>query len=282
MIAGRRLRPGAAARRRRGSGRRGRRAGDVHPPARGDGPAHVLPGRAPRDSASRSSRASTTRRWRRASGERYGIAGPRDGRSASSSSGPRMIETGAMMGAEESGGYGFGMHLPERDGVYADLLLLDLFLREKAAGRWPVSRRSSSTFHEHRRAVVLPPDRRPRRPGRLRRRSSAGCSSTSSREPPTALAGRAGRADPGRSTPNDGSKFFVADGSWLLVRASGHRAPRPRLHRGDVAGARGMRWWPPASTWSAAHDRRDGPRPVASTPRPERLASGRQAVGLTS
>jgi phosphomannomutase/mannose-6-phosphate isomerase-like protein (cupin superfamily) len=45
--------------------------------------------------------------------------------------GPRMIETGAMMGAEESGGFGFGMHLPERDGVYADLLLLDLFLRAR-------------------------------------------------------------------------------------------------------------------------------------------------------
>ena len=53
--------------------------------------------------------------------------------------GPKMIETGAMMGGEESGGYGFGMHLPERDGIYADLLLLDLFMRERAAGRWPVS-----------------------------------------------------------------------------------------------------------------------------------------------
>ena len=51
--------------------------------------------------------------------------------------GPRMIETGAMMGGEESGGYGFGMHLPERDGIYADLLLLDLFVRERDAGRWP-------------------------------------------------------------------------------------------------------------------------------------------------
>ena len=58
-----------------------------------------------------------------------------------------MIETGAMMGAEESGGFGFGMHLPERDGVYADLLLLDLFLREQAAGRWPVSR-ALERFHE--------------------------------------------------------------------------------------------------------------------------------------
>src|SRR6476469_2352801 len=54
--------------------------------------------------------------------------------------GPKMIETGAMLGAEESGGFGFGMHLPEREGVYADLMLLDLFLREKAEGRWPVSR----------------------------------------------------------------------------------------------------------------------------------------------
>src|SRR5262249_59813228 len=54
--------------------------------------------------------------------------------------GPKMIETGAMMGGEESGGFGFGMHLPERDGIYADLLLLDLFLRERAAGRWPVSK----------------------------------------------------------------------------------------------------------------------------------------------
>src|SRR3954452_6555477 len=54
--------------------------------------------------------------------------------------GPKMIETGAMMGGEESGGYGFGMHLPERDGIYADLLLLDLFMREREKGRWPVSK----------------------------------------------------------------------------------------------------------------------------------------------
>ncbi len=61
--------------------------------------------------------------------------------------GPRMIETGAMMGAEESGGFGFGMHLPERDGIYADLLLLDLFRRERERGHWPVSR-AVELFHE--------------------------------------------------------------------------------------------------------------------------------------
>ncbi|MEZ4596523.1 MAG: hypothetical protein R3C32_06575 [Chloroflexota bacterium] len=43
-----------------------------------------------------------------------------------------------MMGGEESGAMA-SMHLPERDGIYADLLLLDLFVRERRpdAGRCP-------------------------------------------------------------------------------------------------------------------------------------------------
>ena len=52
-----------------------------------------------------------------------------------------------MLGAEESGGFGFGMHLPERDGIYADLLLLDLFLRERERGTWPVSQ-AVARFHD--------------------------------------------------------------------------------------------------------------------------------------
>jgi phosphomannomutase len=43
--------------------------------------------------------------------------------------GPKMIETGAIAAGEESGGYSFGGHLPERDGVYAGLLFLDLLAR---------------------------------------------------------------------------------------------------------------------------------------------------------
>jgi phosphomannomutase len=43
--------------------------------------------------------------------------------------GPRMMETGAIAAGEESGGYSFGGHLPERDGVYAGLLFLDLLAR---------------------------------------------------------------------------------------------------------------------------------------------------------
>jgi phosphomannomutase len=132
--------------------------------------------------------------------------------------GPKMIETGAMMGAEESGGYGFGMHLPERDGIYADLLLLDLFLREKARGVWPVSR-ILAQFHElagpsfYRRIDVhvdraAYPD--------TKRRLLEGLAGT----PPSSLAGeKVARTQP--LTTNDGFKFFVDDGSWLLIRTSG-------------------------------------------------------------
>jgi phosphomannomutase len=132
--------------------------------------------------------------------------------------GPKMIETGAMMGGEESGGYGFGMHLPERDGIYADLMLLDLFLRERDAGRWPVSR-AVAHLHEIagpsyylRTDVHLDRATYPATKDRLWAELSAA--------PPADLAG-----DPiVRSvtlTTNDGFKWWTPDGSWLLVRFSG-------------------------------------------------------------
>ena len=42
--------------------------------------------------------------------------------------GPKMTETQAVIGGEESGGFGFGMHIPERDGIASGLFLLDLWL----------------------------------------------------------------------------------------------------------------------------------------------------------
>jgi phosphomannomutase len=132
--------------------------------------------------------------------------------------GPRMIETGAMLGAEESGGYGFGMHLPERDGIYAGLMLLDLFLRERARGNAPVSR-AVELFHElagpsFYRRIDVHFDRpsyeavKARILGDLRD------------QPPATLAGEPVVRTQVLST-NDGFKWFLADGSWLLVRASG-------------------------------------------------------------
>jgi phosphomannomutase len=132
--------------------------------------------------------------------------------------GPKMIETGAMMGAEESGGFGFGMHLPERDGIYADLLLLDLFLREKAAGRWPVSS-ALAHFHElagpsFYRRIDVHVDRAIY--AETKRRLLVDLAAST----PTELAG----APVARTVvldTGDGYKFFLDDGSWLLIRASG-------------------------------------------------------------
>jgi len=132
--------------------------------------------------------------------------------------GPKMIETGAMMGAEESGGFGFGMHLPERDGVYADLLLLDLFIRERAAGRWPVSK-ALAHFHEiagpsfYLRIDVHVPRAEY---AEVKRRLLVDLAA----EPPTELAGQPVDHTVALDT-GDGFKFFQPDGSWLLIRASG-------------------------------------------------------------
>jgi phosphomannomutase len=132
--------------------------------------------------------------------------------------GPRMIETGAMMGGEESGGFGFGMHLPERDGIFADLMLLDLFLRERDAGRWPASK-AIAHLHEiagpssYRRLDVhvdraTYPALKDRLLVELREKA------------PSALGGGPVVRTQTLST-NDGFKFFAGDGSWLLVRFSG-------------------------------------------------------------
>jgi phosphomannomutase len=39
--------------------------------------------------------------------------------------GPKMVDVGAIFGGEESGGYAFGDHIPERDGFASGLFLLD-------------------------------------------------------------------------------------------------------------------------------------------------------------
>jgi len=42
---------------------------------------------------------------------------------------PKMIETEALIGGEESGGYAFHGHVPERDGILAALYILDMMVR---------------------------------------------------------------------------------------------------------------------------------------------------------
>jgi len=42
---------------------------------------------------------------------------------------PKLLETNAMIGGEESGGYAFKDHVPERDGILAGLFILDMMVQ---------------------------------------------------------------------------------------------------------------------------------------------------------
>jgi phosphomannomutase len=97
-------------------------------------------------------------------------------------------------------------------------MLLDLFLRERARGRWPVSE-AVRRFHElagpsfYRRIDVH--FDRPTYEA-VKQRVLVGLREA----PPASLAGQAIVRTQVLST-NDGFKWFLPDGSWLLVRASG-------------------------------------------------------------
>jgi phosphomannomutase len=128
--------------------------------------------------------------------------------------GPKMLETGAMMGGEESGGFGFAMHLPERDGIVADLFFLDFMLKTKKKPSQLIAElmdlagpsfylrrdlhRAAATYAQEKVTVME----------RLRAAK------------PAELAGHKVAKRVYLDT-KDGAKFFVDDGSWLLVRLSG-------------------------------------------------------------
>ena len=120
---------------------------------------------------------------------------------------PRMMETDALIGGEESGGYGFRGHVPERDGVLSSLLLLDAMVRtgQPASGLLPMLADVVGP-HEYDRLDLEFPARD--RPDILRRVADAR---------PATLAG----GEVTGVTTMDGYRYDLADGSWLLIRFSG-------------------------------------------------------------
>ena len=128
--------------------------------------------------------------------------------------GPKMQETGAMMGGEESGGFGFAMHLPERDGIVADLFLLDFMHQTKKKPSQLIAELMDlvgPSFYL-RRDIHLPAESYAADKPKIMERLKAA--------QPRELAGHT----VARTVPldtNDGVKWFVDDGSWLLVRLSG-------------------------------------------------------------
>jgi phosphomannomutase len=131
--------------------------------------------------------------------------------------GPKMVETGAVIGGEESGGFGFGMHIPERDGLASGLFLLDL---------WLSKRKQASEVLAELQALAGPSyyDRIDIRFARAGYEAvKAETLSRLEHEAPTELAGRP-VVERSKLDTNDGFKFYRNDGAWLLIRFSGTEA----------------------------------------------------------
>jgi phosphomannomutase len=121
--------------------------------------------------------------------------------------GPKMIETDAMIGGEESGGFAF-RGLPERDGLMAALVLADLVLTTGNTVSELIRRLYDVVGAEwlyKRVDVRFPPDQRDAIVGRL------------DEAHPDDLAGQS----VARVDRTDGYKYMLDDGGWILIRFSG-------------------------------------------------------------
>ncbi len=128
--------------------------------------------------------------------------------------GPKMQETGAMMGGEESGGFGFAMHLPERDGIVADLFFLDFMLKTKKKPSQLIAELmdlAGPSFYLRRDLRLDAATYGAEKPKIMARLLAA---------KPREIAGHTVKKVVDLDT-GDGVKFFVDDGSWLLMRLSG-------------------------------------------------------------
>ena len=119
---------------------------------------------------------------------------------------PKMMETNAMIGGEESGGYAFRGNVPERDGILANLYFLDFMVR---TGKKPTEllKMLFDKVGEHFYDRIDTPftgDRKSREQMILNAK-------------PQTLGGL---KVTGLDT-TDGFKFKLEDGGWLLIRFSG-------------------------------------------------------------
>ncbi len=121
--------------------------------------------------------------------------------------GPRMIEENAVTAGEESGGYAFRGHIPERDGVLSGLLLLDYMVRTgKPASQLLAELYAELGPHEYDRVDVT-----------LREEERDAIAEQAATATPSEIAGlRVVSRD-----SLDGYRFTLEGGWWLLLRFSG-------------------------------------------------------------
>ncbi len=121
--------------------------------------------------------------------------------------GPKMMATNAIIGGEESGGFGFRGHIPERDGIVSGLMIAEMMVKlgksvsgllahlfEKVGPHY--YDRIDFKFEQSERAAIIE---------RLKQ------------NPAQDLAGM----PVVRMRDDDGFKYYSEDGSWLLIRFSG-------------------------------------------------------------
>ena len=118
-----------------------------------------------------------------------------------------MIKGGVLLGAEESGGIGFPGHIPERDGIAAGLMLLELLATERVSVNKLLANlvRQFGPHHYGRIDTGFPLEKR----GALM--------AFLEKNPPARLL-RSPLAD---IKTYDGVKFIAQDTSWLMLRGSG-------------------------------------------------------------
>jgi phosphomannomutase len=117
-----------------------------------------------------------------------------------------MLETNAMIGGEESGGYAFQGHVPERDGILAGLYFLDMMIK---LGKKP-SELLELLFSKVGAHFYDRVDKRFTGDRRKRQQRIIDAN-------PEMIAGL---KVTGLLT-DDGYKFSLEDGGWLLIRFSG-------------------------------------------------------------
>ncbi len=120
---------------------------------------------------------------------------------------PKMTEVDALIGGEESGGYAFRGHVPERDGILGNLYLLDFMVK---TGRAPsqlvelLFSKVGAHYYDRIDTVCTPAQR-----DQVRATLTAA-------QPGTV----AGLRVTGKNM-TDGFKFVLEDGGFLLIRLSG-------------------------------------------------------------
>ena len=121
---------------------------------------------------------------------------------------PKFLETNAMIGGEESGGYAFQGNVPERDGILGNLYFLDFMVR---TGKRPselvqmLFETLGQSYHYDRIDTRFPSEDRPE----ARKRLDAAQPETIAGLPVTDI------------VTLDGYKYELGEYGWLLIRFSG-------------------------------------------------------------